>query len=126
MNEPLKTKARCIWSGGVAFSSARSAPCTIKFGIMRMNWPWLDGLPRMNITPNRFPLYEKIVQKRYSEKQTHGTNMNQRMAELPSAFLVTSQASSSPTGNKDKEQMPMIVITTNNPTSFPGLTAPMS
>jgi len=94
--------------------------------MMRMNWPWLDGLPRMNITPNRFPLYEKIIQKRYSEKQTHRTNMNQRMAELPSAFLVTSQASSSPTGNKDKEQMPMIVITTNNPASFPGLTAPMS
>lgn len=48
------------------------------------------------------------------------------MAELPSAFLVTSQASSSPTGNKDKEQTPMIVITTNNPASFLGLTVPMS
>jgi len=113
-------------SGGIAFSSARSAPCTIKIGIMKMDWPWLDSLPRINITPNRFPLHENIVQKRFSEKQAHGTYMNQRMAELPSAFLVTSQASSSPTGNKDKEQTPMIVITTNNPASFLGLTVPMS
>jgi hypothetical protein len=49
--------------------------------------------------------------------------MNQRTAELPSAFRVSSQPSSSPTGRIVMPVTPITVIITNSPAVLCGFTA---
>ena len=51
-----------------------------------------------------------------------GTYVDHRMAELASAFLVISQASSSTTGSMVREHMPMMAITTKIAARLLGLT----
>lgn len=64
-----------------------------------------------------------VVQIRIENNNNNeSTHTNHKIAELPSAFRVISQASSSATGNIVTEQTPIIVIITNNPASLLGFT----
>jgi hypothetical protein len=111
MNTPINISAPRMPRGGFAVGGARKAPPT-----------------RTNRVENKFPLNHRpnfalVSGHRHTKLQKGNTHENQSNAELPSEFLVTSQPSSSPTGNIVSEPTPMMDIIANSPPVFPGLTA---
>ena len=73
--------------------------------------------------PNAFPLVEDTSECNvWDDNQGRETYVHHRMAELPSAFRVSSTPSSRPTGSIDTEQMPMITIMAKRPPVLSGFT----
>ena len=71
----------------------------------------------------RFALHEvieQVVQK--SKSVRRGAHKNQSMAELPSAFLVSSHPISSATGSNEIDAAPMAIKIANIPPVSLGLT----
>jgi hypothetical protein len=68
----------------------------------------------MNPTHNKLPL-NRYVRKKYFGEACKNTYVNQRIAELPSAFLVSSHPSSSAMGSRVIEPVPIRVMITKRP-----------
>lgn len=110
MNTPWKIRARRMLSGGLAVEDARRAP-----------------LAKTYMMPNRLPLnagtkIDELNEGMHVWHVLKGTYENHSTAELPSAFRVSSAASSRATGRRVKLVAPMIANRAYNAPTFPGLT----
>lgn len=134
-NIPLNSRARFMLSGGLASGPARNACWAVRgqqgsraLSNARNTDQYRADLQRTNTIEITFPLeVEMVHEARVSvvgknAREKLGTYVDHRMAELASAFLVISQASSSTTGSMVREHMPMMAITTKIAARLLGLT----
>jgi hypothetical protein len=79
----------------------------------------LQHVPKTEIIPIKLPLENTV---KHMEIQMLHTHINQRIAELASAFLVKSAPSSKPTASNVSEITPIIVMTTKRAAMLLGFT----
>src|SRR5690242_7733980 len=98
INEPLNISARCILRGGFAFSSARRALCTVNSPghYQKVNRRWLRIFTKYKHDTKKISSVNANQNQRDNINEGN-TYANHKIAELPSALRVISQASSSPT-----------------------------
>lgn len=112
-----------IFSGGDASGPARSAPPTVnKVSHPTQQSNGYNCLLKTNATQKRFPLIKREELVEGNSNTDTKTHANQTIAELPSAFLVTSQQSSMPTASIGREPTPMTAIIVNKAAVLLGLT----
>jgi hypothetical protein len=108
-------RALRIFRGGWAPGPSRRAPCTV-IHVEEAGRPAEHqsriNIPNRKTIPNPFPLFGGPEQSgnMWNAEFCEVTHQNQRIAELPSAFLVSSHPSSNPTGSNVIEPTPKIVI----------------
>ena len=123
----MNMRAFSMFRGGWASGPARSAPAPIHQKIGMLEVDLLNKSLQRTYPEQRRSQRRSLCSHIESESRTVGELMitypNQRRAELPSAFRVSSQASSKATGSIVMVQIPITAMIINKAAVLSGLTS---